>query len=119
MLSRRLLISSIASVVLTGPARPQIARSGRDTRSAHNGGRSQVNPWSLLVGGDYPFINHLKTAQSWSLADFSTAPAPDTLDVNGYPIRISNRGVATLFFVPTPAEYSGNWIITWDGDGDY
>ena len=117
MLSRRLLISSVASLALAGPTRAQIVRYSRMTRSAHNGGRSQVNLWSLLIGDDYPFINHLKTAQSWALADFSTAPAPDTLDVNGYPIRISNGGVATLFFVPTPEEYSGNWIITWDGDG--
>ncbi len=117
MLSRRLLISSIAGLAFARPARSQIARSGHAKRSAYNGGRSQVNPWSLLTGGCYPFINHLKTAQSWALGDFSTVPAPDTLDANGYPITISNGGVATLFFVPTPEEYSGNWIITWDGEG--
>src|SRR5882762_7405316 len=54
--------------------------------SGFNGGRSQVNLNFLQAGGDYPFLNCMKTAQNWSLLDNSGWPDPDTLDSDGYPI---------------------------------
>jgi len=51
-----------------------------------NGGRSQVNLNFLQIGGDYPFLNCMKTAQSWSFIDNSGPADPSTLDSNGYPI---------------------------------
>src|SRR3979411_783160 len=45
-----------------------------------NGGRSQVNLNFLQIGGDFPFLNCLKTAQSWSFIDNSGPPEPSILD---------------------------------------
>jgi hypothetical protein len=82
-----------------------------------NGGRSQVNLNFLQTGGDYPFLNCLKTAQSWSFIDNSGPPDPSSLDTNGYPVSISHGGVYTVFFVPSQAERPGNYVITWTGNG--
>ncbi|WP_156795534.1 hypothetical protein [Bradyrhizobium icense] len=82
-----------------------------------NGGRSQVNLNFLQVGGDFPFLNCLKTAQAWSLLDNSGFPDPLTLDSDGYPVSISNGGVYTVFFVPSQAERPGNYVVAWDGNG--
>jgi hypothetical protein len=71
----------------------------------------------LQWGGAYPFLNVLKTAQTWSLNDGSGYPEPDTLDADGYPIRITNGGVYTVFFVPSQASRHGNYVITWSGNG--
>ena len=82
-----------------------------------NGGRSQVNLNFLQIGGDYPFLNCLKNAQEWSFIDNSGSPEPSALDSNGYPLRISNAGVMTVFEVPSQAERAGNYVITWNGNG--
>jgi hypothetical protein len=82
-----------------------------------NGGRSQVNLNFLQSGGDFPFLNCLKSAQTWSLIDNSGTPDPSTLDSDGYPTRITNGGVYTVFFVPSQAARPGNYVITWDGNG--
>ena len=82
-----------------------------------NGGRSQINLNFLQIGGDFPFLNCLKTAQSWNLSDNSGLPDPNTLDSNGYPTSITHGGVYTVFFVPSQAERPGNYVITWSGNG--
>jgi hypothetical protein len=82
-----------------------------------NGGRSQVNLNFLQTGGDYPFLNVLKTAQSWGLADNTGSPDPDTLDSDGYPVKIVHGGVYTVCFVPSQALRPGNYVITWNGNG--
>ena len=82
-----------------------------------NGGRSQVNLNSLQIGGDYPFLNCLKNAQSWTLLDNSGLPDPSSLDSNGYPISISHGGVYTNFYVPSQASRPGNYVVTWSGNG--
>ena len=84
-----------------------------------NGGRSQVNPGNTQTGGDFPFLNLLKSTQSWSLADNGASSDPSTLDDDGYPISISNGGVQSDFFVPTQAKRPGNYIITWSGNGTH
>jgi len=85
--------------------------------TAFNGGRSQVNLNFLQVGGDYPFLNLLKNAQAWSLVDNSGWPEPSTLDPNGYPTVITNRGVYTAFDAPSQTVRPGNYVITWSGNG--
>lgn len=80
-------------------------------------GRSQVNFDFLLFGGEYAFINYLKNAQQWSLADNSGAPDPDDLDSNGYPTTIVGGGVATVFFIPDAAVRPGDWVVSWSGTG--
>lgn len=82
-----------------------------------NGGLSQVGVNALQWGGAYPFINLLKTAQTWSLNDGTGAPDPNTLDSDGYPTKITNGGVYTVFFVPSQASRPGNYVITWTGNG--
>jgi hypothetical protein len=82
-----------------------------------NGGRSQVNLNFLQFGGDYPFLNCLKNAQSWSLIDNSGPPEPNTLDSDGYPLSISHGGVYTVFDVPSQAQRPGNYVVTWTGNG--
>lgn len=87
------------------------------TGTKFNGGRSQVNLNFLQVGGDFPFLNCLKTAQSWTFIDNSGPADPSTLDGDGYPTSISNGGVYTVFFVPSQAARPGNYVITWTGNG--
>ncbi|WP_143039612.1 MULTISPECIES: hypothetical protein [Bradyrhizobium] len=87
------------------------------TAATFNGGRSQVNLNFLQIGGDYPFLNCLKTAQSWALLDNSGYPDPATLDSDGYPTSITNGGVYTVFFIPPQIQRPGNYVVTWDGTG--
>ena len=54
---------------------------------------------------------------NWSLVDNSGWPDPDTLDSDGYPMRIVHGGVYTVFFVPSQASRPGNYVITWNGNG--
>jgi hypothetical protein len=83
----------------------------------HNGSRLQANLWFLQTDGSYPFMNHLKTAQAWTLVDESAVPSPDTLNTDGYPISISNGGVYTVFFVPLQAARAGDYVVGWSGGG--
>jgi hypothetical protein len=95
-----------------GPAVAPVSPDGE-----HNGGISQVNFGTLLSGGAYPFINHIKTGQGWLLVDNSGAPAPSTLNSNGYPTAISNGGVFSIFFIPLAADRPGQWRLRWTGTG--
>lgn len=120
MLTRRKWLQGVsASAVSLSLSSPLLARPrGTAILSAFNGGKSQVNLAFLNNGGDYPFLNCMKTANSWSFLNNASAPVtPDILDVNGYPTTIVNTGVFTIFFVPTQAERPGNYAITWDGTG--
>ena len=85
--------------------------------SGFNGGRSQVNLSFLQTGGDYPFLNTMKTAQAWSFLSGNAPVTPDILESNGYPTSIVHGGVYTVFFVPTQASRRGNYVITWTGNG--
>src|SRR5262245_60628790 len=84
---------------------------------AHNGGRSQINLGFLQIGGQYPFINHLKTAQAWSYITGGGGVSQADLDENGYPTTINNNGVFTRFYIPTEADRPGNWLCRWVGGG--
>lgn len=86
----------------------------------HNGGRSQTNLNFLQVGGEYPFINVMKTAQ-----DFSNTSAPnanDTVDPSvrdsdGYPTSIQTGGYYTVCYIPSQTDLPGDWVMAWDGNG--
>jgi hypothetical protein len=99
----------------TGKISPPTAATFAAAR--FNGGRSQVNLSYLQSGGAFPFLNCLKTAQSWSYCDDSGPAEPSTLDSDGYPTSISHGGVYTVFFVPSQAARLGNYVITWNGNG--
>jgi hypothetical protein len=96
---------------------PLVAASAKSAGGAYNGGRSQINVSDLQSGGSFPFLNLLKTAQTWSLNDNSGLPEPNTLDDDGYPTKITNGGVYTVFFAPSQAARPGNYVITWTGNG--
>lgn len=86
-----------------------------------NGKKTQTNLQQVQGGGDYPWLNALKGAQSWGFANFaSSAVTPDILDADGYLISATGNaasGVVTVFNVPSPQQKPGAWIYKWDGDG--
>ncbi|WP_156948732.1 ubiquitin-activating E1 FCCH domain-containing protein [Bradyrhizobium sp. WSM1417] len=108
-----------ASEIAAAPAPLAAARSASSTTNK----KLQVNFNFLQTGGDYPFLNHLKTAQAWSFVDSSarpTSPAPNTLDSDGYPLTLSNGGLTTVFFIPSQDPMKGRpgrYVVTWEGDG--
>lgn len=83
----------------------------------HNGGRSQVNLNYLQTGGEYPFINCLKTAQEWTNVTGGAISDPTYLDSDGYPTSLPNGTIYTVFYIPTQAERPGDWVVTWTGNG--
>lgn len=82
---------------------------------AHNGGRSQVNFWTLEFNGCFPFINRLKAAYGWDTnAEFVDV---DVLDSNGYPLSLPSGTYHGQCDIEPATEYSGNWILDWVGNG--
>jgi hypothetical protein len=124
-IDRRRFLQAASVTALSAPwpfmaSRPAVAGAvsvAATPAAVFNGGRSQVNLNFLQSGGAYPFLNCLKTAQAWSFIDNSGYPDPTTLDNDGYPVRITNGGVYTVFFVPSQATRPGNYVITWSGNG--
>jgi hypothetical protein len=83
-----------------------------------NGGKLQVQSDFLQNGGDFPFVNLLLGAQSWSFADNSGWPSPNVLDpTTGLPTSISNGGVSTVFQIPAQSDRSGNYYVITTGKG--
>src|SRR5262245_26087356 len=79
----------------------------------HNGGRIQINPYFLQVGGAFPFINLFLTGQGWSRTSDNLPPTPANLNAKGFPI--AGTGIYTVFFVPSSTLRPGNYIIGWVG----
>lgn len=96
---------------------PGFAGASAAESSSFNGGRSQVNSNFLQGGYEYPFLNYLKTAQSWGYIIGNAAVAPADLNSDGYPTVINSGGVYTVFFVPSLTDQPLNYKITWDGSG--
>lgn len=83
-----------------------------------NGGISQGQSNFLQNGGDYPFLNHMLTAQSWAYVNNSGWPKPNELGANGYPVStISNGGVATVFQIPSQTNRPGSYTVVTNGKG--
>ena len=114
---RRLFLQGACGAALATLASGATSRREQSVRGTFNGGRSQVGLTVLQVGGAYPFLNCLKTAESWKHLDDNTPPDPNTLDGDGYPVSISSGGIYTVFFVPRQAARRGNYIVTWNGNG--
>lgn len=119
MINRRELLAGTSAAALCATMPPALAWIHGSALSGFNGGRSQVQSGNLNFGGDFPFINVLKTAPAWGYADNSGSPLPSELDSNGYPLTsISHGGVKTqILQVTSQSERPGNWVITWDGTG--
>ena len=85
---------------------------------AFNGGKSQVQSQFLLQGGDYPFINFIKTMQSWTYNN-ATVVNPAELDGNGYLTTGVTNGVNNIMFIPPSKTGAGTtWCLDWDGRGN-
>lgn len=87
--------------------------------TSHNGGTLQANSWPLLYNGEFPFINLMKTCQTWDReGTVNGPPAPDTLDENGYPTTLDGAvSLRTVFAIPSQTNRPGNQVIKWDGTG--
>ncbi len=87
--------------------------------ASFNGGRSQTNLNVLQTGGEYPFLNVVKTCANFAYASAPNKDAlvdPSTYDENGYPTSIQTGGYYALTFVPS------SWVgqsltVQWDGGG--
>lgn len=125
MLSRRKFLASSAISLLSTSVLTNSAVAWRNAFSTaspiFNGGRSQVNFNSIQNGGDYPFLNCMLTGQGWrffnSPAGSNIPVTPDLLSSTGWPVTISNGGIATVFFVPSQTERPGRYVIFWTGNG--
>jgi hypothetical protein len=100
------------------------ARTDGDGDTSFNGGKSQFNVNSVQDGGDFAFINLIKMSQGWSYNAPPIDPAAPRspiieLDSDGYvtSIVVGTSGVNSVFQMPTKTEYSGNWVLKWDGTG--
>jgi hypothetical protein len=80
----------------------------------HNGGRSQLNLAEAQAAGGFPFINHLKAAQTWFPASGDGIARPDVLNANGYPTSIVSDGVGTVFYIPY-SHRTTTWKVRWLG----
>src|SRR5437016_3567004 len=84
-LSRRSFLRGASAVAMF--ALPSNVAAARDF-GKFNGGRSQIQPWSPSYGGDYPFLNCMKTGSGWSYGSGPNANAavdPSILNSDGYP----------------------------------
>ncbi|SEE51567.1 hypothetical protein [Bradyrhizobium lablabi] len=85
-----------------------------------NAGKSQTNLNFLQGGGEFPFLNFMKIAQSWQWNDGSTTRpfTPDLFDSDFYPTTIVQGGVKVGgITIPSQTEYAGNWVVSWSGNG--
>ena len=87
-----------------------------------NGGRSQIQPWSPSYGGDYPFLNCMKTGSGWSYGSGPNANAavdPSILNSDGYPRSLRMAEAACTPYLTFPRKRSDlvRYVITWKGNG--
>jgi hypothetical protein len=81
-ITRRSLLAGAAAAVAASPAEADFAGP---KISFHNGGKSQGQSWYPSLATDFPFMNKLKMAPGWALADNSGRPSPAYMSANGYP----------------------------------
>lgn len=119
--SRRRLLRAMALLALFPGASvtEAIARPRGSLTGAFNGGRSQTN-LNFIGQGEFPFLNQFKEAPAWTLHNANAPVTPDMVDALGYPNQtaaFATGGVDWAVPIPTQADRSGNWCITWDGTG--
>ena len=85
--------------------------------------RSSVNVDFMEFTNPYIFINYLMSGQTWLPQDAgfaSVAPFPQLIDANtGYPNNsaASNLVIRGDYSSGLSADFSGPWVVRWDGDG--
>src|SRR6266566_4400467 len=114
MSRRNLLLGSASAALLAhSPAKAWI-HGGSITFS---NGKTQINQDFVAFAGSYPFINNFLANQGWATISPGVSVDAATLDANGYPTSIVNGGITTLFYIPTQAEYPGNYTLTFQATG--
>ncbi len=110
-----MVLSSMGALIMPKKGKPWPVH-GSGPPSPFNGGRSQGQSAGLAGGGDFPFINCLKTAEPWNDAS-GFLPDPSTLDSDGYPTSMPSAFYHTSFAIPQQSERAGDYKVTWTGDG--
>jgi hypothetical protein len=83
----------------------------------HNGGLFQTGFNFLLIGHDYPFINHVKATQSWEIAGVGFAD-PSNVNADGYiKTTVGTQEAGGLCYCATQADRPGNYVLKWTGGG--
>jgi hypothetical protein len=88
--------------------------------SSFSGGAMQINTTSIQNGGDFPFLNLMKSGSTWGLTSQVTpyVVEPSLLDANGWPTSIPvGTSIQTQFFAPLQSERPGNYVFKWSGNG--
>lgn len=108
-----LFLATIAHAGINNPG-----SGGGGSGPTNNG--SEVSLVSLSQGQEYPFLNLLKLSTNWSYGDNTNIPAPDELDINGYPLAgssgiASHSGDKLIINGPSQAERPGHYVLAWTG----
>ena len=111
-------------VTLTSPAMTGINNPGAGTGAGAFAlsQRSVIN-LGFLFDTSYPFINHYLVGDSSTSpvgSAFTTGTAwPALIDANGWPNQpgVSGTSFGGSVRIAGSDEYTGKWVITWDGDG--
>lgn len=89
-----------------------------------NGGKTEMNFLNIEGPGQYAFINFIKGASEIQYLNPPTDPTSPKkpileLDADGYPTSLP-AGTGGYFMgmtIPTATQYSGRWVLKWDGTG--
>lgn len=85
----------------------------------HNGNLTQIGPWFLGGGGDFPFLNFVKQMAELKAGDNTTKYDPSQHDSNGYPTSIYGGGGYGTTEIPGLTDRPGDYIFEWAGDGEF
>lgn len=122
MLSRRSFLTgtSALSLIAATPVYAQTTLLSGGTINTFNGGRSQVNFNFINGGGEFPFIDVVKSGGDWNNSSAPNANgtvSPGLRDANGYPTSIQSGGYFKQAFIPSQTERPGNYVCRWTGGG--
>jgi hypothetical protein len=125
-LSRRDFVhAGCAAAMATLLPNPLEARFPRGSEVPQFSQRSVIN-LGFLYDTSYPFINFMKQATNFGPVSSSYFTAsgklfPSLIDGEGWPnsALADNEiwGSAVGVIIPDPADFTGQWVITWEGDG--
>jgi hypothetical protein len=137
-MNRRVFLKSAASVIAIVAACPSLTRAWPMPRtvsgsSGFNGGKTQGQANFPAFGGDFPFINLIKsTGNIWlisggtgSLSDGYDL-SPSGYDENGYPSAayLNANSIGAKILVPLPNQFSRPatssrpLVLTWEGNAN-
>jgi hypothetical protein len=88
---------------------------------SQSSGGSQLNVNYAQTGGEFPFINLVKSLDRWAWVSDSTVVEPDALNDMGYPASnaaiSAKSGIFNLVFAPGHTYRAANYVVGWSGTG--